>query len=773
MAATSWSGNFATTGNVTIPAGSDVVLNTNVDLDVLTINGKLSCAAQNLNVKARAILVMGSFTCGTPAAPFSKSLSVTLKGTASDSAVMGMGTKVFGAMGGGTITLAGEPRPGWTNLAVTANRLSKTITLAAAKPWRVGDHIVITTSDYHFDHSEERTITAVSSATLTLDAPLNYQHWCGSTTSGGKTIRECGEVGLLTRNIVIQGDTASVTSKFGGHMMVMAGSSAKVSGVEFLHMGQKGVLGRYPFHWHLVGDATGQYLDNSSIVHSYNRFLSIHGTHNTHVGGNVGYDTIGHGYYMEDGIEHGNVIESNLGALTRSAADEKPTPSDAAASLFWISNPDNIVRNNVAAGAEHTGFWLGFPQHPIGLSTAAGVNIWPSRTPLKDFSGNISHSNRMRGLFVDGGEDATRHTQTTWYEPRQNPADATSPIVPPYFKTFTAWKNREHGAWIRSHGKPVFQSPRLADNLLAAYFASLSGTLGYIQDGLVIGETANKGNADSWEPRGLDSRELPHPWSPGDSIRGLQFYDGPMFIRRTHFAGFASNSQRKAGALTNLAPNPFWSSAYNGSGELTFATGTNRMWLETPQSKNDGDAFAVIRDTDGSISGIAGRNIVPKNPLMVAASCSLRTEWNAYVCPYAYIGLEIVTKAGGEDLTGATITRDDGASRQLAPAPGHPDYIYTKLMAGRIHTLTLPVTPPKVMSFVRNENPGGVVRLSMAYPTANFTFKLWGVPVAKAASLTELASGGSKFFYDIAAKRLHMRLISDDGSWKDFELRRP
>ena len=64
---------------------------------------------------------------------------------------------------------------------------------------------------------------------------------------------ERAEVGLLTRNITIQGDSASLTTGIGGHVMVMQGATAHVEGVTFTRMGQKARLARYPMHWHMAG----------------------------------------------------------------------------------------------------------------------------------------------------------------------------------------------------------------------------------------------------------------------------------------------------------------------------------------------------------------------------------------------------------------------------------------------------------------------------------------------------------------------------------------
>jgi hypothetical protein len=764
-----WTGNYPTTGSVTIPAGETVTLDTNVALSSLTVEGNVICADRNLSVRANWIMVHGLLQCGTASAPFTRRLDVTLTGSDPNPNIMGMGTKFLGAMGGGRIVFNGEDRLGWTRLAATANRGGRRITLKDAPAWRIGDKLVVTSTDYRGENAEERTIAGIAGNVVTLSAPLARQHWCATTNFGTKTLEECAEVGLLTRNIRIQGDAFSITGGFGGHVMVMNGSSAQLNGIEFLHMGQKGRIGRYPMHWHLVGDAPGQYMNNSSIVHSYNRFVSVHGTHGIRLAGNVAFDTIGHGYYLEDGIEHGNVIEDNLGAQVRNSTDGTPTPSDRDASVFWISNPDNTVRRNVAAGSEHTGFWLGFPEHPIGLS--ADNSVWPRRTPLREFNANVSHSNVGRGLYVDGAENPDRTTSVTWYEPRRNPADGSSPVVPPIFNNFVSYKNRYEAIWMRGFSKPVVQSAKLADNWMGAYFASLSGTPGYIQDSLVVGETANKGNPESWETKGLDGRELPHFWSPNDSVRGLEYYDGPMAIRRTLFANFNSNTQRKSGALTNLSPNPFWVSSINSSTAIGFLN-ANRVWFDPLQPRNDGDAFSIIRDLDGSITGVAGRRIVPKNPVLVTTSCTNKPDWNAAICPHNYVGLQINTY-GGIDLTGTVLTRNDGARHTLGSAPQYPGYLHMVLLENRPHSLNLPIAVPKRIGFVRDEQAGKAVRLSLPYPTATFTVTLWGSPVARATNLGDLASGGTKYFYDAAAQRLHLRLVSTDGSWQEYEVNRP
>ncbi len=53
--------------------------------------------------------------------------------------------------------------------------------------------------------------------------------------------------------------------------MVTNSAEARVSGVLFLKMGQTNVLGRYPFHLHLVSNGSKSYLRDAAIVQSFYR----------------------------------------------------------------------------------------------------------------------------------------------------------------------------------------------------------------------------------------------------------------------------------------------------------------------------------------------------------------------------------------------------------------------------------------------------------------------------------------------------------------------
>lgn len=108
-------------------------------------------------------------------------------------------------------------------------------------------------------------------------------------------------------------------------------------------------VGRYPIHWHMHGDNFfGSKVEGCSIHHSFQRAVTVHGTHRVTLKDNVAYDIMGHTYFFEDGVEWGSVWENNLGILTR--VTNAMLNTDTSPSTFWVTNPNNTLIGNRAAG---------------------------------------------------------------------------------------------------------------------------------------------------------------------------------------------------------------------------------------------------------------------------------------------------------------------------------------------------------------------------------------------------------------------------------------
>ncbi|MFZ0706382.1 MAG: G8 domain-containing protein, partial [Candidatus Korobacteraceae bacterium] len=281
------------------------------------------------------------------------------------------GYKVLAVSYGGTLELFGAKGATYSNLPISSSgtswaRLnasvtttSNTLTLDRVVDWKNGDQIVVTTTDYLPGHSEQLTVTSntvmgtysVIGFKETLQYPHNGQQYpiaatvpagigpdpdpnlppCNPQLPSLRCVDTRAAVGLLTHSIriVSGGDTllapfpaASTHYYFGGHTLFRQGFKAvEIQGVEFAQLGQGGKIMHYPVHFHMarITNPANTYVLDSSINESMTRWIVIHSTQDVTVARNVGWESIGHGYYLEDGTEAYNKFYSNLGIFARAA----------------------------------------------------------------------------------------------------------------------------------------------------------------------------------------------------------------------------------------------------------------------------------------------------------------------------------------------------------------------------------------------------------------------------------------------------------------------
>jgi cell migration-inducing and hyaluronan-binding protein len=744
---------------VTIAAGKDVVLDVSPPaLGSLTIDGKLSFADNaDLELTTEWIMLHGELEIGTEARPHTRKATITFTNNVKDEDMSGIGgTNDRSDRGimlmGGTLNLHGNRTNSWTKLSKTAEAGSNSIEVLNAAGWRVGDEIVLASTDFDPRQAERRTISAIRGNVITLDRKLDYMHF-GKITFD---VDERGEVGMLTRNIRIQASAdAEQPPYFGGHVMAMGASKMFVEGVEFNRMGQNLTLARYPIHWHLIGDAKGQYIRNAAIHDTYNRCVTVHGTNNLQVENNVTYNTVGHCFFLEDGIETGNQYIRNLAIQTKchtskpcdptnlapfgSSSDglnfkttgqeskEVLIPSDNTVSSFWITNPDNTYRENVAAGSDATGFWFAFPEHPSGKFEGTEISraTWPRRMKFREFKGNVSHSNfdsfmgdrapRADGRFAVGG-----------YIALANPADANSAPVESVVEDFTSYKNRNSGIWARGE-MHVYKNLKMADNGIG--FTHASGNLGQaaftsrVVDSRFVGETENIGNPRTPEEKAA-GRSLPFPQVADFPIRAYEFYDYHHELDNNTFVNYQDNATRKTGAISYLLFTSFGMSSNNTVQRSKFINAKPVYFppIENRWSNDDyGNTVyktSVFNDKDGTITGVANSYIVNVTGIDADEACEARPTWNAVVCKGdigrmnvggggGAVGFGGFGRGGGARAGGPAAAPGAGPARGGAPGPGAgapgrgaaaPVSFAIAPGGGRIRGNPAPSGPPVVLS---------------------------------------------------------------------------
>ena len=291
------------------------------------------------------------------------------------------GYKVLAVSYGGTLKLFGRkgatyatPECGvaptssgssWARLDKSAAIGDRQLIVDRPLTLKAGDQIVVTTTDYMPGHSEQLQVARDVSCetTIPFTKGLKYPH-NGSRFSLAAVPDRIGldqqlklqgaetraAVGVLTRSIriVSAGDTmnddfpaepppgsSTPGYYFGGHMIARQGFKyVQVQGVEFHQMGQGGKIGHYPVHFHHTRHAPkGTFVRDSSINESMTRWIVLHGAQYVVLERNVGWKSIGHGFYLEDGTETNNTLTANLGVFAMRPSTTTRTRARSLASL--------------------------------------------------------------------------------------------------------------------------------------------------------------------------------------------------------------------------------------------------------------------------------------------------------------------------------------------------------------------------------------------------------------------------------------------------------
>uniref|UniRef100_A0A672UTU3 G8 domain-containing protein n=1 Tax=Strigops habroptila TaxID=2489341 RepID=A0A672UTU3_STRHB len=567
--------------------------------------------------------------------------------------------------------------------------------------WLPGDRIVVASTDYSMHQAEEFNLLPCpecKSNQVKIDGSPLYLH-IGEVIDG---VDMRAEVGLLTRNILIQGEMEDSCygqnqcqffsfDTFGGHIKILRNfSSVHLSGVELKNMGQQ-ILGSYPVHFHLAEDVDERggyerptYLDNLAIHHCFSRCVAIHGTHGLLVKDTIGYDTLGHCFFLEDGTEQRNTFYHNLGLLTRPGTilpsdrsevmclairshvygNYVPVPSTdcMAVSTFWIANPNNNLIANAAAGAQDVGIWYIFHRVPTGQSEGQYPEGQAEYTPLGVFHNNRVHSNFKAGLFIGKGVKTTRANaedpreyltvDNARFRPHQD-ADPEKPRVPAVIDGLIAFKNNDHGAWARG-GDIIFC------NSGDGTFPTDEGSSLEVTRSIFVGESSNfgsQGGQNSYWGKGANGEYRTLPRNKTFPIRGFQIYDGPVRMVKCTFKKFIPTVDRYSSAIGFFMKNSWQISPQNNVSQILMEKsvglkvffGRSGQWFGN--NDNDGDKMSIFHDLDGSVTGyldtFIGRadNYLLRHPGCLTVPC-----WNGVMCTGKFAQLYIQARRP-ENLT--------------------------------------------------------------------------------------------------------------------------
>lgn len=382
----------AAKNNLLIKSGTEVTLGGEPisEFSTILVEGTMritDTATSTLKVQKIIIGPTGKLIIGTDNAPINNKVEIVfVKNKPSEIGIFNFGElSVIGANVSPTfVQLVSDAKPNESVLNVSH----------IVNSWHKGDKIVITTPGYRYEDpcsTEESEISSVNGVVTGLKNPLRCFHSGSSKT--GDEYGQYSHVSLLSRNIVFK--SQDVDNR--GSVNFFYNSTGTIKYAEFRGLGQKDTIGRYPIHFHRMEDTSrGIQVVGNAIVNSDNRWITIHDSNGIIVKDNVGYKSIGHGFFFEDGTEFDNVFENNIGIYTIRG---DLINSDGAASVFWTQNPKNVFRNNIAISGFYYGFYFQIPNKLVKIPKSEDTENLRSLAPI-EFDKNQGYNNRHSGLNI-------------------------------------------------------------------------------------------------------------------------------------------------------------------------------------------------------------------------------------------------------------------------------------------------------------------------------------------------------------------------------------
>ena len=373
-------------------AGDDIYINCSVyilvntqvpRLGTVTVCGGLEFLdTMNHVFEVDLIIIQGGrLVAGYPETPFVNTMRFVLHGSLSSPEFQfvngpSLGAKAIGVFG--ELILHSRLRTyTWTKLAMTAMAGSTQITVTDSVDWQPDEEIVVTSTSFEARETEVFKIMSVSSTgtLITLNASLQNTHSGESQTVGSRSYSVRAEVGLLTRNIVIEsGDRALTDDEAFGCRVLVSNfiddessqhyvGSAQIGGVEFRHCGQLGYTDSFDPRFALAflnrGPISGYstYVQNSSFHDGYNTAIGVFGTNGILLENNIIHSTVGPSVWVT-GSHH--IVNRNLASLAifiGTYRNRNEPMNSLWTANFELTGAANLTLiGNVASGGAKAGF---------------------------------------------------------------------------------------------------------------------------------------------------------------------------------------------------------------------------------------------------------------------------------------------------------------------------------------------------------------------------------------------------------------------------------
>ncbi len=384
-----WGGQ-APTGRVFIPAGLSVVVDeaNTAKLKSVRVEGCLELSgvvSSRLNTEFLYVAPGGEFLAGSSQRPLPP--TVTAEVIFSDFGAID--TRIDRTLTGkglvatSRVRLYGALKTPRAKVAAAPQRGDTVVRLAAAPAgWRTGDRVILTGTRYipqdtkgeivlsSPTEDEVRFIRSVSGTSVTLDAPLAFDHAAPDASLGAYLVNYTRNIRFATEN------GANLGPSQRAHSMYMS-TETTLQGIEFFEMGRtdksrrsvnaaglgaptptSNVKGRYPLHLHQQGfpaDTLAPVVRGVAIWGSPGWGLAQHGGKAFVYQSNV-YNAFGAAFVAESGNETGAWVENTaikgtgVNHIVKDGGDVSSFDLGRTGDGFWMQSRLVRLHRNLAVG---------------------------------------------------------------------------------------------------------------------------------------------------------------------------------------------------------------------------------------------------------------------------------------------------------------------------------------------------------------------------------------------------------------------------------------
>lgn len=775
--------------DITIASGTRILLDEPANVGALTITGELSTAPIPLTLRARLIaLDGGTWTAGTSTSPRRQPLRVELTGT----------NRIVDVLSGRLELHGPVPAPVFATLEAAAAGATQ-LTLASSTNWAAGDELLVTPTGHYAalihpftfpdagtGRTEYVTATLVSGPNLTVSAPLVAERL--GILDAGVPLDLRGEVANLTRGIVIAGaNDSDWDAGHGARVRAGRGAAVVLDGVRLERAGS-GPQRQPVLDVHLMQDAGVVSVTGTVITDTSFRAVMVQSSSTATLRDDVIAKVSGHGVWVTDGIETGNVFERNLITDLRTPASgfagdgasevnqltfNVLAASACGASGFVLANPQNTLRGNVVSDLPGCGYWLSLAQKPRGF--ARGLDLSPARYASGPFEDNTAHTLGGSGLY--GGVAITDDTPGVFqFEDVQYLPQADVRFSAPQGTRLPTTYARTRVLGVQHVGLKFNGDATVLDGLTvwSAYLGVFANRAQIAaNDLLLVGR--------------LGATRQPFTLGAVMQMYGID----SMSFTRARVAHFRADAMTRGSgfALTRGFPQLGFDLSLEKMSQLSLTD--VQLGTRPNPAIDELDITGPSLDTAG-IGGFPGRWWVTDAAYFTqgntCAPAPSGTMSSGQLCAASgYFGLANLLVGTGAGTSVSTVVTQAELVREIAgtPSVGFPvmpqpgDYGRARglpVPVGETVRLRLPqfTLTPRRLQFLTWGRPGQSAMLRIAYP-ATTTFVIAaqneyfaGLPpgpvtFTAAASLAALSMSttGTQYFFDTTTNYLYLKLLSD------------